>query len=58
MRKYQIYAARLMNNPAKEPSPLGDVLAPNKKQAIWIAYKEFSHLLPMYWKDSLFAKRI
>jgi len=55
MKRYRIYGIRLQNNHAKEPEPIDDVLATSKKKAVQIAYKEFAHLLPMYWKDSLFA---
>ena len=58
MRRHMIYAVKLMNNPAQEPSALGEVLAPNKKQAVWAGYREFAHLLSMYDKTSLFSIRL
>ena len=55
MRKYLIYATQIQNNPANEPSLLGEVLATSEKKAVSAGYIEFSHLLAMYWRESLFA---
>lgn len=55
MKRYRVYATRLQNNNAYEPSQLGIVYALSKKKAVQVAYREFDHLLSMYQVKSLFA---